>query len=145
MGVSRLQIGRPAVVVGTSIGGAAALDFALTHPEDVAALVLIDAQGFIDGDPAPSPLFPSVTLPNKAHHPSGHQGTHAHQTIPLRIHLCVATPCMQLATTAAINDDWDMVLSPLLEGPHLERDRHTSGLPAAQGDVIMTCPARYVC
>lgn len=43
------QIGRPAVVVGTSIGGATALDFALNHPEDVAALVLIDAQGFIDG------------------------------------------------------------------------------------------------
>ncbi len=39
-----VQIGRPAVVVGTSIGGATALDFALTHPEDVAALVLIDAQ-----------------------------------------------------------------------------------------------------
>lgn len=45
----RQEIGRPAVVVGTSIGGATALDFALNHPEDVAALVLIDAQGFIDG------------------------------------------------------------------------------------------------
>jgi pimeloyl-ACP methyl ester carboxylesterase len=32
------------VVVGTSIGGTIALDFALSHPEDVAALVLIDAQ-----------------------------------------------------------------------------------------------------
>lgn len=38
------QIGRPAVVVGTSIGGATALDFALNHPEDVSALILIDAQ-----------------------------------------------------------------------------------------------------
>lgn len=45
----RQKIGRPAVIVGTSIGGATALDFALNHPEDVAALVLIDAQGFIDG------------------------------------------------------------------------------------------------
>lgn len=32
------------MVLGTSIGGATALDFALNHPEDVAALVLIDAQ-----------------------------------------------------------------------------------------------------
>lgn len=30
--------------MGTSIGGTIALDFALNHPEDVAALVLIDAQ-----------------------------------------------------------------------------------------------------
>ncbi len=36
-----LQIGKLAVVVGTSLGGTAAMDFALTHPEDVAALVLI--------------------------------------------------------------------------------------------------------
>lgn len=58
------------MVVGTSIGGAVALDFALTHPEDVAALVLIDAQGFIDGVsrppsptcfPLPSPLYPVAT------------------------------------------------------------------------------------
>ncbi len=46
------------MVVGTSIGGAAALDFALTHPEDVAALVLIDAQGFIDGAAALPPNPP---------------------------------------------------------------------------------------
>ena len=39
-----LQVRQPAVVVGTSIGGTIALDFALNHPEDVAALVLIDAQ-----------------------------------------------------------------------------------------------------
>lgn len=32
------------MVIGTSIGGATALDFALNHPEDVAALILIDAQ-----------------------------------------------------------------------------------------------------
>ena len=38
------QVRQPAVVVGTSIGGTIALDFALSHPEDVAALVLIDAQ-----------------------------------------------------------------------------------------------------
>ena len=64
----RPQIRRAAVVVGTSIGGAVALDFALTHPEDVAALVLIDAQGFIDGASRPlsrrsSP--PSALLPHR--------------------------------------------------------------------------------
>lgn len=58
------------MVVGTSIGGAVALDFALTHPEAVAALVLIDAQGFIDGasrppSPPPSPpLAPACPLPS---------------------------------------------------------------------------------
>lgn len=37
------------VLLGTSLGGTIALDFALAHPEAVAKLVLVDAQGFIDG------------------------------------------------------------------------------------------------
>lgn len=37
------------VVVGTSLGGAIAMDFALQYPEAVQKLVLVDAQGFIDG------------------------------------------------------------------------------------------------
>ena len=41
--------GRPVVLVGASLGGAKALDFAHTYPEAVSSLVLIDAQGFIDG------------------------------------------------------------------------------------------------
>ena len=32
------------VLLGTSLGGTIALDFALAHPEAVAALVLVDAQ-----------------------------------------------------------------------------------------------------
>lgn len=41
--------GRPMVLVGASLGGAIAIDFAHEFPEAVKKLVLIDAQGFIDG------------------------------------------------------------------------------------------------
>lgn len=37
------------VLVGASLGGAIAIDFAHEFPEAVKKLVLIDAQGFIDG------------------------------------------------------------------------------------------------
>jgi pimeloyl-ACP methyl ester carboxylesterase len=43
------MIDRPVVLVGASMGGAAAIDFALTYPEAVAGLVLIDAAGFAAG------------------------------------------------------------------------------------------------
>lgn len=36
-------------LVGASLGGAIALDFAFEFPEAIERLVLIDAQGFIDG------------------------------------------------------------------------------------------------
>ena len=36
-------------MVGTSLGGAIAMDFALEYPDAVKKLVLVDAQGFIDG------------------------------------------------------------------------------------------------
>ncbi|KAG2491423.1 hypothetical protein HYH03_010211 [Edaphochlamys debaryana] len=49
--------GRPVVLVGASLGGAKALDFAHTYPELVSKLVLIDAQGFIDG------IGPMATAP----------------------------------------------------------------------------------
>ncbi|MGB3202366.1 MAG: alpha/beta hydrolase [Nodosilinea sp.] len=45
----RQMIDRPVVLVGASMGGAAAIDFALTYPEAVAGLVLIDAAGFAAG------------------------------------------------------------------------------------------------
>ena len=38
-------IGQPVILVGASMGGAAALDFTLTYPEAVAKLVLIDSAG----------------------------------------------------------------------------------------------------
>lgn len=43
------EIGRPVTLCGASLGGAAAIDFATAHPECVARLVLVDAQGFIEG------------------------------------------------------------------------------------------------
>jgi pimeloyl-ACP methyl ester carboxylesterase len=38
-------IGQPVILVGASMGGAAAIDFTLTHPEAVEKLVLIDSAG----------------------------------------------------------------------------------------------------
>ena len=43
------MIGRPMVLVGASMGGAAAIDFALTYPDAVAGLVLLDSAGFAAG------------------------------------------------------------------------------------------------
>lgn len=45
------------VLVGGSLGGAIALDFALEYPQAVEKIVLIDAQGFIDG------IGPMASLP----------------------------------------------------------------------------------
>ena len=45
----KICIGQPMVLVGASMGGAAAIDFALTYPEAVKQLVLLDAAGFAKG------------------------------------------------------------------------------------------------
>jgi len=42
-------INQPMILVGASMGGAAAIDFALTYPEAVKQLVLIDSAGFAKG------------------------------------------------------------------------------------------------
>ena len=54
------QIGQPVVLVGASMGGAAALDFALTYPEAVAGLVLIDSAGFAAGPNMGRLMFPPL-------------------------------------------------------------------------------------
>jgi pimeloyl-ACP methyl ester carboxylesterase len=43
------EISRPIVLVGTSMGGAAAIDFALTYPDAVDKLVLIGSAGLSNG------------------------------------------------------------------------------------------------
>ena len=43
-------VGRPVVLLGTSLGGSVAIDFAASYQNEwVDKLVLVDAQGFIDG------------------------------------------------------------------------------------------------
>ncbi len=42
-------IAQPMILIGASMGGAAAIDFALSHPDAVAQLVLIDSAGFAAG------------------------------------------------------------------------------------------------
>jgi pimeloyl-ACP methyl ester carboxylesterase len=44
-------IQRPVILVGASMGGAAVLDFALSYPECVEKVVLIDSAGFTNGVP----------------------------------------------------------------------------------------------
>lgn len=44
-------IGRKVILVGASMGGAAAIDFALAYPECVEALILLDSVGFTNGVP----------------------------------------------------------------------------------------------
>jgi pimeloyl-ACP methyl ester carboxylesterase len=53
-------IARPMVLVGASMGGAAAIDFALTYPEAVAKLVLIDSAGFAKGSAIGKFLVPPL-------------------------------------------------------------------------------------
>ena len=40
---------QPITLVGASLGGAIAMDFAQEHPDAVSRLVLLDSQGYVDG------------------------------------------------------------------------------------------------
>jgi pimeloyl-ACP methyl ester carboxylesterase len=53
-------IGQPVVLIGASMGGAAAIDFALTYPEAVSQLVLIDSAGFTVGPSMGKFLIPPL-------------------------------------------------------------------------------------
>ena len=53
-------IQQPVILVGTSMGGAAALDFTLNHPEAVQSLVLIDSAGMSSGPILGKFIFPPL-------------------------------------------------------------------------------------
>lgn len=53
-------IQQPIVLVGVSMGGAAALDFTLSYPESVQKLVLIDSAGFAKGREIGKFMFPPL-------------------------------------------------------------------------------------
>ncbi len=53
-------IDQPMILIGASMGGAAAIDFTLTYPEAVAKLVLIDSAGFAAGPAVSRFLVPPL-------------------------------------------------------------------------------------
>ncbi|MGJ5674368.1 MAG: alpha/beta fold hydrolase [Nostochopsis sp.] len=53
-------IDQPIILVGASMGGAAAIDFTLTYPEIVKKLVLIDSAGLISSSPLAKYMFPPL-------------------------------------------------------------------------------------
>ncbi|BAY39920.1 2-hydroxy-6-oxohepta-2,4-dienoate hydrolase [Nostoc sp. NIES-2111] len=53
-------IKQPVILVGASMGGAAAIDFTLTYPEVVEKLVLIDSAGLRGGSPLTKFMFPPL-------------------------------------------------------------------------------------
>ncbi|MBW4453014.1 MAG: alpha/beta hydrolase [Nostoc indistinguendum CM1-VF10] len=53
-------INQPVILVGASMGGATAIDLALTYPEVVKKLVLIDSAGLAGGSPLTKLMFPPL-------------------------------------------------------------------------------------
>lgn len=53
-------INKPIILVGASMGGAAAIDFTLTYPEVVQKLVLIDSAGLAGGSPLSKLMIPPL-------------------------------------------------------------------------------------
>ncbi|MDJ0618640.1 MAG: alpha/beta hydrolase [Calothrix sp. MO_192.B10] len=53
-------INQPVILVGASMGGAAAIDFTLTYPEVVEKLILIDSAGLTGGSPLSKLMFPPL-------------------------------------------------------------------------------------
>jgi len=53
-------IAQPVILVGTSMGGAVAIDFCLTYPEAVEKLVLIDSAGLAKGAAISKFMFPPL-------------------------------------------------------------------------------------
>ncbi|WP_428361634.1 alpha/beta fold hydrolase [Leptodesmis sp.] len=53
-------IGEPVILIGASMGGAVAIDFALTYPQAVQQLVLIDSAGFAKGPDISKLMIPPL-------------------------------------------------------------------------------------
>jgi len=53
-------INQPVILIGTSMGGAAAIDFTHSYPQAVKKLVLIDSMGYTGGFPLGQFLFPPL-------------------------------------------------------------------------------------
>ncbi|MBW4612697.1 MAG: alpha/beta hydrolase [Desmonostoc vinosum HA7617-LM4] len=53
-------INQPVILVGASMGGATVIDFALSYPEVVEKLVLIDSAGLVGGSPLSRLMFPPL-------------------------------------------------------------------------------------
>ncbi|MEL7352073.1 MAG: alpha/beta hydrolase [Cyanobacteria bacterium P01_A01_bin.116] len=53
-------VGEPVVLVGASMGGGVAIDFAVSHPEQVQRLVLLDAVGFATASGPGKLMFPPL-------------------------------------------------------------------------------------
>jgi pimeloyl-ACP methyl ester carboxylesterase len=56
----KTAINQPIILVGASMGGAAAIDFTLNYPEIVTKLILIDPAGATGGPPLGKYLFPPL-------------------------------------------------------------------------------------
>ncbi len=56
----KLLIGEPVILVGASMGGAVAIDFALSYPQAVRHLVLIDSAGFAQGPDMSKLMIPPL-------------------------------------------------------------------------------------
>ena len=56
----KVLINQPIIIVGCSMGGAAAIDFTLTYPEAVNKLVLINSMGYTGGFPLGQLLVPPL-------------------------------------------------------------------------------------
>ncbi|KAG0600539.1 hypothetical protein M758_11G042400 [Ceratodon purpureus] len=72
----KAYVKRPMVLVGPSLGGAAAIDFAVAHPEAVVKVVLVDAQGYTEG------VGEMATLPKLI----AYTGVALLKSVPLRLY-----------------------------------------------------------
>lgn len=95
----KTQISRPMILLGVSMGGAAAIDFTLSYPEAVEKLILIDSAGFAKG-----PILGKFMIP-----PLGYLATeflrnpNVRQQISLKAYFDKGLASADAATCAALH------------------------------------------